>query len=481
MMTNINKYYKCRSILQLIKDKNYITRIIFDICGTIFIENTTVALLNQIASKNLLLFLKIRIWHTIAFIGLHLKLITPTKYMHLRIKGLQGLSKKIIKEEAEILVNKNLTERSPSIEILFLLKEHNIPFGYATFTIKDIAEAVNIKYGGIILCASELEYDHYNICKGKYKKALHNCKKEQYIPSDWKKELYNCCFVTDDIIADASILDSVGFPVYLPLNSLPRNKRPTLRHSFPSIYYYTTRYNNFCKSTAHILKFWGTYLLTLWLIAPGNIFPLYLPFAFLAFMAIYDIGCKENDIKALKEKNGRKRNTQNNNDTFLNFIVIRLLWIMVMLIPPFIINPTAGITITIYLSFLCLTFFIHNRLNPQLRIITFYALYLIKGLFPFIVIYPIIHIPVLYILFCICFAATYIPKYTYMKYNNIIKTNEHPVQKILLQPIVSKNIILIILSLVDIRFMTVLVWVNSITIIEFVICHYILKKRPNNA
>ncbi len=481
-MKSSYKYYSIDTVLPNIEKNKDFSRVVFDICGTLFIENTTIALLNQIASYGGIQSIQIVFWHIVAFLGKRLNLISPVEYMHIRIKGLCGVSKDVIANESKTLVYQYLHRRENAIDILTEVKRKEIEFGYATFTLKSIAQAVKDEYGGDILCARELDYNNLNICTGRYKTALNNCNKEKCLPENWKKNLDCICFITDDLVADKSMLQSVGYPVYMPLfKKQTKSKLKYLLYSFPGVYYYSTRYDNLYKPFAHILKFWGSYLLTIQLTIPGQINFYYLLPSFIAYLAIYDIGCFQNDTKASFEDKGTTRNKVSYYDNSLAFFTSSFLWALLCLLIVFIMNIHVGLIVTSMFILLYTIFWLHNSLEPRQRILTFYLLYLIKGLVVLTAVVASLNIiPVMYLIFCILFPLTYLPKYIHSKYKHSINKNINHFKKIILQPIIWKNIILVVLSMLNTHFLFVLIWMDLITLVEFLIGRCYANKGFNN-
>jgi phosphoserine phosphatase len=441
-------------------------RMIFDVCGTLVVENTTVALLEQICTRGGPPARRIRGWHLVAAVGRRLGMLSPSAYMHTRIKGLRGVPRHVIEEEAARLVSEHLTERAIPVELLDLAKQRAIPFGYATYTLAEIVAAIQERFGGAVLCQSELAYDGSGLCTGHYLHSLHDDQKEACIPEEWKAHLREAGFVTDDENADQSLLRAVGYPLLLPPDPANAGAKGWAV-SVPGVYYYTSRYRHQFERIIHLFKFWGTYALVFWLTSPTAIHPGCATLGLLAWLAIYDIGCRANDARASSEESGTERRKGFLTSGASLFMLTRLVWTTVCILGLSLWNPMAGMMSTVLLLVLGGVFWLHNRLTPKERSGTFYLLYLLKGaVFPAaagVTTFP----PLLYTAFCALFAMTYLPKYALSKRAQTWEAAEAVRNKLTLQPILGKNASLLLLSAFDIRFVPVLMWVDFATAAEF--------------
>jgi hypothetical protein len=331
----------------------------------------------------------------------------------------------------------------------------------------EIGNAVCGKFGGEILCASELDYSSTKICTGKYKNALHGKNKEICVPLDWQNNLHETCFITDDTNSDKSLLDAVSHPVYITPAKPASCKTNTLRRSFPGVYYYTSRYNHNYERIAHLFKFWGTYYLVLWLTAKDTIHFEYSILVFIAWLAIYDIGCKQNDILADAEKNGTRRKKCDSDKSILGFITPRIIWTAICIIILGLLNVTAGMCALILIIALSGVFTIHNSISPNNRGLTFFLLYLMKGIVPLFSVAATLPPSPIYFVFCLLFSLAYLPKYIFLKRSVTPQETEAIKNNLLLQPILWKNLLLAVLSVINIPFIFVMIWVDLITALEF--------------
>lgn len=462
-MTDPGTYYAPAAIRDAIAGKTSIKRMILDVCGTLYAENTTVALLEQVCTRGGLHARRVHAWHLVAAIGRRLGVLSPAAYMRTRVKGLRGIPHDTIAAAARELVSEHLTKRDVPFELLDLAKQEGIPFGYATYTLGEIVEAIQERLGGAALCYSELAYDDSGRCTGRYKRALHGERKEACIPDDWKPHLRQTCFITDDGCADESLLRAVGYPLLMaPNRETPRE--PTWTASIPGMYYYRSRYRYAFERVIHLFKYWGTYALVFWLTSSEPLQPECALLALVAWMAVYDIGCKLNDVVASSEACGTERYGDSRGAGSLRFIVIRLAWVAACLLVLGLRNPMAALLMGGLLLALACVFALHNRLAPKNRAATFYLLYLLKG-----AVLPagtMVLPPARYTAFCALFAMTYVPKYALSKRAQTRDAAAAIRDKPILQPILGKNVTLLLLSLFDIRFVPALIWVDLTTAIE---------------
>ena len=452
------------AIRNAIANESHLKRMIFDVCGTLYVENTTLALLEHIATRGGSHAWRIRAWHVVAAAGRRLGMLSPAAYMHTRIRGLQGVQRRTVEETATRLVSEHFAERAIPVELLSLAKQRGIPFGYATYTLAAIVAAVQKRFGGAVLCQSELAYDESGRCTGRYKQSLHGDRKEACIPHEWKSLLQQTGFVTDDENADESLLQAVGYPLLMPPDE-PRTRAHRWHESVPGVYYYTSRYRYYFERIIHLFKFWGTYALVFLLTSAVPLEPECAALALLAWMAVYDIGCRQNDTIAASEEHGTERHGGEVAIGSLRFILIRVVWAAAVSLCLFLLNFRAGVLMMGVLLLLGGVFLLHNRLAPRNRTGTFYLLYLLKG-----AVLPAAAAtsapPALYMAFCVLFAMTYVPKYALSKRAATGGAAEAVRNRRSLQPIIGKNVTFIVLSLFDIRFVPVLIWVDLTTATE---------------
>ncbi len=463
-MNSLNDCVRKECTLRLPDNGSDLRLVVFDICGTLFVENTTIALIDHLTKdKGLSVVASYYFWKFIAGAGRRLGIISPSTHMRLRIRSLRGISKNDISSGCANLVNSILTSRDDVIALLREAKEEEIPYGYASYTLNEIAEAVAQKLGGMVLCSSTLEYDDSEICTGRYSLALHEYSKTKCMPDYYMNELNHTCYVTDDGVADRSILDSVGYPLLLKNDSAQDQLWP-----FPGIYYYVSRYRHVSQRILHLLKFWGTYILALKMDTSAELTPILITLGMLAWLAAYDVGCRHNDKRARHEAWSGERYINNIPESFFQSNLISLAWILFGLSGLLLINTLAGIAVFVLIAVLGCTFCLHNALQPRNRIATFFLLYLLKGaLIPATLAHN--PIPHLYLLFSALFAMSYLPKYALLKFAPTQKQAKDFQHWLILQPIIGKNIALILLSALDSHFLIVLVWVNLLTGAEYLL------------
>ena len=450
----------------MLREGARVQRVIFDVCGTLFVENTTTALLDHLAEQGGPRGGRIMMWHLLATLGRRLGALSPAAYMRVRVRGFRGIARNVLEREATRLVNERLALRPQAADLLCVAEESDRPYGYATLTLREIASAVRLRFGGTVLCASELAYDADDICLGRYENALHETDKTEALPSDWHAELDRTCFVTDDAQADHGLLQSASHTVVFPPDCGSKSGMGWTS-SVPGTYYYATRYEYHFERMAHLLKFWGTYILAFAFMADGAVDLTRIALLLIAWLAIYDIKSRQNDAVAASETSGAERLKQRPLESSLSFFVPRVAFSVGAVALLVALNPAAGLYSAGLLVVLIICFSLHNLLAPRRRGISFYVLYLLKGALPLAAI-PEAGVSTLYFTFCVLFAATYLPKYVLLKHETDEAAAERIKGKLILQPIVGKNLTLLLLSALDLRFLYVLVWVNVITAVEMV-------------
>ncbi len=239
----------------------------------------------------------------------------------------------------------------------------------------------------------------------------------------------------------------------------------------PGVYYYVSRYAYPHQRIIHILKVWMLYplLLVLFNALPLARWPAVL-LAWLAFLNLYDVFCQENDVKATHREKAPTFRVGKIARLSITWRIVSQILIMcgyVMLS-----SWASAVLMAALLLITSTLFYTHNRLPEKVRFITYYNLYLTKGLLFYCAVDGAMtdEQSFQYILFCFLFNAAYLPKYLVRKkygwMEEQVFTKFLGVRKLSILPLFYKNIALLGLSLLHSAFGLLLIWVDLWTGVE---------------
>lgn len=455
---------------------------IFDFCGTLFEGNTTVAFL-QFVSKSAALSFKLHFYARWVVAGVlrRLRLVSGVSYMRIRIGCLRGFKHCALNRLADEFANRYLPSIRRNEE--FSIMQKHLAAGdrvvIASYSLDFIIESVARHLGVKNVFAAKLEYDD-EWCTGRYADMIRKTGKLRHLMTVYDAEtIRNAYYFTDDPVADADLISFVRNPVIIPKRRIP-GKHILLREAllcFPGVYYYTTRYQHSFERVLHILKYWVIYPVLLWTISALASWPCSasIIIAWLAFVNVYDIFARENDeLAAVREKHPTKRQWHGK----LNmraFSAIKIVTTIMLLSAICLLNELpVCLTVTTILMLVSVVFAIHNRANRLLRMFTFLALYLTKGLLflPFFISTMTSAAVLEYLIFVFMFNISYLPSYITQKVCNL-SSAELTVSRLglfrftLILPFFYKNALLLAASLVYPRYLAVLLLINCLTALEW--------------
>ncbi|MBA4386547.1 MAG: hypothetical protein C0404_01120 [Verrucomicrobia bacterium] len=457
---------------------------IFDFCGTLFDGNTTTAFLSFLRTKAPLPYAAgfYARWIAASFLR-RLRLIPANDYMKIRIACLRGFSREWLQQQAAAFAEEYL----PSIrkEAEWSLLQGKIADGsrvvIASYSLDIIVWACvgNLKLEHIL--AAELEFDSSGACTGRYGVMPHNEGKLHHLLAFYdKEELRNSFYMTDDAVADSDLVGFVKHPSIIAdatANGRESMLKGVLR-CLPGVYYYATRYRRAFERAAHILKYWMTYAVLLYLISRDDMLHQSVPciVAWLAFMNIYDIFARENDTFAAKLEAHPTARTWPGRQGMAGFAVTKALFTAILLAAMYALSgPTACMSLAGLLLAVACIFAIHNRTASMLRIPTFFSLYISKGLVFLVVCHASLTTLSIYeyLVFVLLFNLSYLPAYATQKLTGR-SSHELTVRRLglirylTILPLAYKNLLLCAGAFFYHNFLMVLLWINVLTALEWI-------------
>lgn len=239
---------------------------------------------------------------------------------------------------------------------------------------------------------------------------------------------------------------------------------------FPGGYYLLTRYKFNYQRIIYLLKYWVPFLTLVFFLSSGITIEqwLFICISIIIFFNIYDWFSFENDQVVIQlEKKPISRGNPNsiNKIEYVKnkiLIAVSLNIICLALKIPFTIFLLQVLLITV--------FYIHNRIKPSMRPASYFLLYVLKGYFVGYIFSPELDICSKYIffVFVVLYAATYLPKYIYRKIFSGEIEGKSLGLRIFLQPIVYKNVFILLFSLIYTKGLWILLFVDLFTAVELV-------------
>ncbi len=253
----------------------------------------------------------------------------------------------------------------------------------------------------------------------------------------------------------------------------------------PGYYYYISRYARHFERSIHLLKYWGTHVLVIFLLSrysfpntPREVVVILLAWA--SFQNIYDMFCMENDTFAADNELNPTIRTIELNASIRSFVSIKSSSSALILLVLFFIteSPSYELLLALHLV-MSVLFFTHNRLSPHIRPITLTGLYICKTLLILSVSFKSIAAPsaILFIAYSVLFSLSYIPQYCLIKYFKISREDQSAenigqIKHLLTLPFFYKTVSLIILSFTNYCFLIILGWVWVLTLLEYALLKY---------
>jgi len=244
----------------------------------------------------------------------------------------------------------------------------------------------------------------------------------------------------------------------------------------PGYYYYRTRCLRGVERVAHVLKFWCPYVLLLHLLgmAYGRA-DVTVVLAWLLFMNAYDVICWENDEWSTRREPRPTLREWDGGVSCRVFLVAKLVWTLVLLVAIGVWGMGL-LPACVVLAITAMLGGLHNRLPAIARPVTHYVLYLAKGamlLAPFWGTIPR-SAWLRYTAYTALFSVTYAPRYFVKKVLRPGHDGGSGGEKgkwlnLVLQPIVLKNLAIGGLAAWDARFIWILLWIDAVTLIEFLL------------
>lgn len=186
----------------------------------------------------------------------------------------------------------------------------------------------------------------------------------------------------------------------------------------PGAYYYSSRYD-LTGGFFHFFKYWIFLLFAFCFFEsgfPDLNFAFSLLLFFLAHLCVYDQFCFSNDKNFSSEKNGTDRSGGKVilPPSFIFSAAFCLLFFLILGLLDFF----SGYFF-VYLIFLSSVFFLHNSLVEKFRVLTYFALYIIKTFLPvfaFSAVEGSFFVSIFYVYFAIAFSFSYVPAYALKKF-----------------------------------------------------------------
>ncbi len=234
----------------------------------------------------------------------------------------------------------------------------------------------------------------------------------------------------------------------------------------PFYYYLDSRYEDNYSRFSYIVKYFGTYLLLVSLLIgiPDLQQITSIALIFLSFYNTYEFFIYWNDIIDLPEHRTAK---------FLfkkeKFYLIKLIWFIALKFSLWLLlDQDQFYNCLILETVLALVFVIHNTIYV-FKPLTFYLLYFLKGFIFFI---PFVFDEVeiqYYFWYVILFNLSYIPRYMVRKFAFLHRGNKTLYKRFFYQAIIYKNLLVGVLGLFNPLFFIVLIYIDVLTVLEFII------------
>lgn len=260
----------------------------------------------------------------------------------------------------------------------------------------------------------------------------------------------------------------------------------------PAVYYVSTRYNSTYKRVIFLLKYWGPYILLLLFFNVNYILEesTILLLSFLIFNNLYDYFCYENENFSVNSETNAIRRGWNMNVTFVQFITIKAL--MAFLLNVILYTSARGnefFYVFMVQGALIIVFVIHNRVRVTIRPMSFFFLYVLKGLvFGMVLLDEFANDELfIYLAFVVFYSMSYIPKYTLKKLAGVSIDEVRKsgfigiIEYVVIQPIFYKNLFLLLFSLLYVNGLFLIIYINILTGIEFFFDMMSKKHREINA
>lgn len=243
----------------------------------------------------------------------------------------------------------------------------------------------------------------------------------------------------------------------------------------PTVYYLSTRYNYAHKRIIFLLKYWGSYIVLALLFDVILVLEesLNLCLSFLIFNNLYDYFCYENDNYLVNSEKDAVRRMWNSSVSFAQFLTIKVLLGLAL---NALLYASATERDFLYVCAvqvaLILVFAIHNRIRVPIRPITFFLLYLLKGL-----VFGVLFLDALgnkellvYFAFTFVYSMSYMPKYMFRKLKrtptDTIAEAGGIAKYVIMQPIFYKNLFLLLFACYYVNAIWVLLYIDTLTGIE---------------
>lgn len=232
--------------------------------------------------------------------------------------------------------------------------------------------------------------------------------------------------------------------------------------SFPFYYYLSSRYSYSFERIFFLIKYFGFYFILLFVLGftPDVYYLTITVFVLLLFYNIYDYFCYLNDSEDVPEY--RKGNAIDVD--YAEFKKLKGLYLLLF-------NSVFLILFGINLGVWCLAlqfcliavFWMHNTFSFPVKTITFISLYFLKVAIFVVGLTVYTQSPLLeFVFLSMVFNLSYLPKYFFRKSSIEIKLN-----KVLIQPVIWKNLVLIPFVFVKYELSIVLIFVNILTLLEY--------------
>ncbi len=247
---------------------------------------------------------------------------------------------------------------------------------------------------------------------------------------------------------------------------------------FPAQYYLESRYKKKYKAVLYLLKYHGFFAGYLWLVSQYSALMIFSTAAiFLLFYNVYDFFCFQNDQGEPSISYGVDLPVHRQTKVVVvkkGFIYLKLIYFVIILSTLIYLDLSIAIASLILIGSLSVIFLTHNSVANTYKGFTLFGLYMTKAfifLIPFLGTLSSESLKLCVIIFSI-FNFSYVPKYVFRKIYFFKKIAPELYKKSFMKPIILKNIMLIPLILVDVKVLYLLVYINILTMLE-----YVLDKR----
>ncbi|MCL5282299.1 MAG: HAD-IB family phosphatase [Planctomycetes bacterium] len=336
---------------------------------------------------------------------------------------------------------------------------------------------------------SELEFDHNNICTGRYKRNVLREGKLHVLSREFTpKELSESYFLTDDETQDRDLIEAVKKSIILKSSAgdSAASKYRVLLEAFPFHYTLKTRYNvgDSLMSSVRLLFYLGKFWIPFTIIFSGHLrsFASLAAYAFefvlflLAFANLYELGYLYNDYVSVRREVNPTLRAGHLRSSVTRVALTKLLYLAILYIAILSYSPDRFADNTLLACALTVIFYAHNKVDVKARIITYHLLLFLK---PCVALVPFLHCArsgelAMFFAFDALHALSYVPAYAMKK----LYPDRGNARTVYTQPLFWKNLFFLPLTSFSMLIgfpvqLTVAIWVyiNAISIVQAMLFH----------